>query len=100
MSIRRHGQIWNADYYADGRRIQESTGTTNRREAEKFMAFRASDVQRGVFVKPVNIYIAGAGRALHRPCQAAQAIMAALRADARQSAGILRLGEIAGHHTG
>jgi integrase len=54
MSVYRRGQIWYADYYADGKRVQESTGTANRREAEKFLALRVSEVQRGVFVKPVN----------------------------------------------
>jgi integrase len=46
--------VYYADYSADGKRIQESTGTANRREAEKFLALRVSEVQRGVFVKPVN----------------------------------------------
>ena len=54
MAIYQRGRIWYADYYADGRRTQESTGTANRREAEKFLALRISEVQRGVFVKPVN----------------------------------------------
>jgi len=54
MAIYRRGQIWYADYYADGKRVQESTGTANRREAEKFLALRVSEVQRSVFVKPVN----------------------------------------------
>jgi integrase len=54
MSLYRRGQIWYADYYADGKRVQESTGTANKREAEKFLALRVSEVQRGVFLKPVN----------------------------------------------
>ncbi len=54
MSLYRRGQVWYADYYADGKRIQQSTGTANKREAEKFLALRISEVQRGVFVKPVN----------------------------------------------
>jgi len=41
-------RIWYADYYADGKRVQESTGTASRREAEKFLALRISEVQRGV----------------------------------------------------
>lgn len=55
MALYRRGRIWYADYYADGVRIQESTGMANRREAEKFWALRLSAVQRGVFVKPINI---------------------------------------------
>ena len=54
MALYRRGQIWYADYYANGERFQESTGTANKREAEKHLALRISEVQRGVFVKPVN----------------------------------------------
>ena len=36
-------------------RMQESTGTANKREAEKFLALRISEVQRGVYVKPVHV---------------------------------------------
>jgi site-specific recombinase XerD len=57
MAIYRRGRIWYADYYANGERIQESTGTASRREAEKHLALRISEVQRGVFVKPVNTTI-------------------------------------------
>lgn len=35
--------------------MQESTGTRNKREAEKFLALRVSEVQRGVYVKPVHV---------------------------------------------
>jgi hypothetical protein len=55
MAIYQRGRIWYADYYAGGERIQECTGTANKREAEKFAAMRISEVQRGVYVKPVNI---------------------------------------------
>ena len=51
----RRGLIWYADFYADGKRVQESTGTANRREAEKFVALRLSEAQRGVYVKPVHV---------------------------------------------
>lgn len=44
-------QIWYADYYADGERVVESTGTANEREAKKFLALRVSEVHRRVFVK-------------------------------------------------
>jgi integrase len=54
MAIYQRGRIWYADYYADGKRVQESTGTANRREAEKFIALRISEVHRGVFIKPVH----------------------------------------------
>jgi len=52
---RREAGVWYADYYADGKRVQESTGTANRREAEKFLSLRVSEVQRGVYVKPVRV---------------------------------------------
>jgi integrase len=55
MALYRRGRIWCADYYANGERFQESTGTANRREAEKHLSLRIAEVQRGVFVKPVNI---------------------------------------------
>jgi integrase len=51
MGLHLRGKIWQADFYADGKRIQESTGTANKREAEKHLALRISEVQRGVFVK-------------------------------------------------
>ena len=61
MALRRRGQKWYADYYANGERFQESTGKANKREAEKFLALRLSEVQRGVFVKPVNTMLAELG---------------------------------------
>jgi site-specific recombinase XerD len=61
MALRRRGQKWYADYYAGGERVIECTGTANRREAEKFLALRVSEVQRGVFVKPVNTTLAELG---------------------------------------
>ena len=54
MALRRRGLKWYADYYANGERVIECTGMANRRDAEKFLALRISEVQRGVFVKPVN----------------------------------------------
>ena len=51
---RKEAGVWYADYYADGKRVQESTGTRNKREADKFLALRISEVQRGVYVKPVH----------------------------------------------
>ncbi len=55
MALYLRGRIWYADFYADGKRVQESTGTANRREAEKFVALRISEAQRGVYVKPVHV---------------------------------------------
>src|SRR5580693_8618409 len=61
MALRRRGQKWYADYYANGDRVIECTGTANKREAEKFLALRISEIQRGVFVKPVNTTLAELG---------------------------------------
>ena len=52
---RKNAGVWYADYVANGKRIQKSTGTANRREAEKFLALRVSEAQRGVYVKPVHV---------------------------------------------
>jgi integrase len=52
---RRKAGIWYADFFANGKRVQQSTGTRNKREAEKFLALRVSEVQRGVYVKPVHV---------------------------------------------
>ena len=43
MAIYQRGRIWHADSYADGKRVQVSTGTANKREAEKFEALRISE---------------------------------------------------------
>jgi integrase len=51
MGLHLRGKIWQIDFYADGKRIQESSGTANKREAERVLALRISEVQRGVFVK-------------------------------------------------
>lgn len=52
---RKEAGVWYASYFANGNRVQESTGTRNKREAEKFLALRVSEVQRGVYVKPVDV---------------------------------------------
>ncbi len=63
MALYRRGQVWYADYYTrQGKRVQESTGTSNRREAEKFLALRISEVQRGVYVKPVAVSLEEFGK--------------------------------------
>ena len=53
--IYQRGRIWWADYRNNGKRVQESTDTANRREAEKFLALRVSEVERGVYVKHVRV---------------------------------------------
>ena len=51
---RKEASTWYADHYVNGQ-VQESSGTVNKREAEKFLALRSSVVQRGVYVKPVQV---------------------------------------------
>jgi hypothetical protein len=55
MALRRRGLKWCADYYADGHRAIECTGMANRREAEKFLALRISEVERRVYARPIKI---------------------------------------------
>jgi integrase len=56
MALYQRGRVWYADYYdQQGKRVQESTGAASRREAEKFLALRISEVARGVYAKPVVI---------------------------------------------
>lgn len=63
MALYRRGQVWYADFYdRSGKRVQESTGTRNRREAEKFLALRISEVERGVYAKPVIVSLEEFGK--------------------------------------
>jgi integrase len=55
---RKEAGVWYADFFADGKRVQESTGTRNKREAEKHLALRVSEARRGVYVKPVHVPLA------------------------------------------
>ena len=55
MALYQRGRVWWADYYVSGKRVQESTGKTNRRAAEKFLARRVSEVERGVYAERSNI---------------------------------------------
>jgi hypothetical protein len=55
MALYQRGKVWYVDFYANGKRVQESTGTRNKREAEKIHALRISEVERGVYARPVRI---------------------------------------------
>src|ERR1043166_6176543 len=61
MALYRRGRIWYADFYVQGKRVQESTGTTNQREAQKFYALRLADVERGAYVKPRKVTLSEFG---------------------------------------
>src|SRR5262245_21391754 len=55
MALYRRGRIWYADFYVQGKRVQESTGTASERKAQKFYALRLAEVERGVYVKPRKV---------------------------------------------
>src|SRR5262249_33793835 len=55
MALYRRGRIWYADFYVQGKRVQVSAGTGNRRQAEKFYALRLTEVEQGIYVKPAKV---------------------------------------------
>jgi integrase len=56
MAIYRRNRIWHISFCDQKRRrIQESSHSTNRREAERLLALRTSEVWRGVYRHPVRI---------------------------------------------
>lgn len=61
MALCRRGRIWYADYYVGGERVQESTGASNRRDAEKFCAMRVAEVERGACARPLKVSLADFG---------------------------------------
>jgi hypothetical protein len=56
MGIYRRGRIYHIDFSDQNRRrIQESSHSTNKREAEKLLALRKSEVLRGIYHQPVRM---------------------------------------------
>lgn len=56
MGIYRRGRVWWIDYYdKDRERVQESSHSSNKRDAEALFAVRKSEVLRGVYKRPVRI---------------------------------------------
>lgn len=56
MGVYQRGNVWWIDYYDQNReRVQESSYSSNRRDAEDLFAVRQSEVVRGVFRRPVKI---------------------------------------------
>ena len=56
MGIYRRGSIFWIDFYDQNRsRIQESSQSSSRREAEKLLALRKSEVLRGLYRQPLKI---------------------------------------------
>jgi len=61
MKLYQRGRVWYLTFYARGKRVQESTGTSDRRKAEKFGALRLSEVERGVHAQSAKITLAEFG---------------------------------------
>ncbi len=59
---RKEAGVWYADFYANGKREQVSTGTKNKREAEKFVALRLSETERGEYSRPVRVTLSEFGQ--------------------------------------
>jgi integrase len=56
MGIYKRGRVWWVDYFDQNReRMQESSRSTNRRDAESLLNIRKSEILRGVFRRPVKI---------------------------------------------
>jgi excisionase family DNA binding protein len=63
MGIYKRGRVWWLDYYdQQHNRVQESSHSSSRREAEKFLFVRKSAVARGNFKLPVKITFAEYGK--------------------------------------
>jgi len=50
--LKRRGQIWWIRYYKNGRRHEESSGSTKEGEAKSLLRLREGDIERGVAVTP------------------------------------------------
>ena len=56
MGVYRRGGVWWIDYYDQNReRVQESSQSSNKRDAEALFALRKSEIVRGVFRRAVKI---------------------------------------------
>ena len=56
MGMYRRGKVWWIDYYDQHhQRVQESSSSSNRRDAQDLLNVRQSEVSRGVFKRPVKI---------------------------------------------
>jgi integrase len=50
--LKRRGQIWWIRYYKNGRRYEESSGSTKESEAKSLLRLREGDIERGVAITP------------------------------------------------
>jgi integrase len=62
MTLYQRGRVWYLTFYVRGRRVQESTGTSDRKKAEKFCALRLSEIERGVYSQSAKITLAQFGQ--------------------------------------
>ena len=62
MKIYQRGRIWYLTFTVRGKRVQESTGTADRRKAEKFYAKRLSEVERGEYAQSARITLTQFGQ--------------------------------------
>lgn len=63
MSIYRRGRVWWIDFYDQNRnRVQESSQSKNKRDAERLLSLRKSEALRGVFRRPVKVTLADFGK--------------------------------------
>jgi integrase len=62
MGVYRRGAIWWIDYYNQSReRVQESSHSSNKRDAEELLTLRKSEILRGVYKRPVKITLSKFG---------------------------------------
>jgi len=62
MKLYRRGRIWWITFYDRGKRVQESTGTANQKQAEKRYALRLAEIERGEYVKPIKTTLSDFGQ--------------------------------------
>jgi integrase len=63
MGVYRRGNVWWIDYYDQSReRVQESSRSSNKREAEELLTLRKSEILRGVYKRPVKITLSEFGK--------------------------------------
>lgn len=62
MKLYQRGQVWYLTFYVRGKRVQESTGTADRRKAEKLYALRLSEVERGQYAQSAKMTLAEFGQ--------------------------------------
>jgi integrase len=62
MKLYQRGRFWYLTFYVRGRRVQESTGTADRRKAEKIYALRMAEVERGEYAQSAKVTLAQFGQ--------------------------------------